>query len=104
MSSKIVRDIVLTITVNFYSASDMKRPLWFQMSKPIYHDATKINTTIENTILSLQFYNRVIPCNGYVASLSIKTARDVKYLVRLQNTIGETRKSFELYSGKLGFH
>ncbi|VDI48344.1 Hypothetical predicted protein [Mytilus galloprovincialis] len=95
VSSKIMRDIVVTITVNFYSASDIERPVWFLMLEPI-NDTTGINTTIQYTTLSLPVHNRAVTCKGYVAILSIGILKDTRYTVLLKNSFGETRKSFKL--------
>lgn len=98
-----MRDIVVTITVNFYSTSDIERPVWFLMLEPI-NNTTGMNTTIESTTLSLPVHNRAITCKGYVANLSIGILKDMRYTVLLKYTFGETRKSFNLSPGKIGIY
>ncbi|CAC5378099.1 unnamed protein product [Mytilus coruscus] len=97
LSAKIVRENVVTITVNFYSTSDIQRPVWFSMLEPIF-DTTGFNTTIENTTVSLPVHNQSITCKGYVSNLSMGTYRNMKYTVLLKNEFGDTRKTFELHS------
>ncbi|VDI72396.1 Hypothetical predicted protein [Mytilus galloprovincialis] len=95
LSTKIVTENVVTIAVNFYSTSDIQRPVWF--SEPIY-DTTVVNATIDNITLSLAVHNRAITCNGYVAKMSVGIFKNMKYTVLLKNEFGDTRKTFELHS------
>ncbi|CAG2212097.1 unnamed protein product [Mytilus edulis] len=68
LSTKIATENGVTITVKFYSTSDIKRPVWFSMSEPI-SDSTGVNVTIYNTTLALPVHNREIKCKGYVAKI-----------------------------------
>lgn len=100
LSTKIATENGVAITVKFYSTSNIKRPVWFSMSELI-SDTTGVNITIDNTTLALPVHNREIKCKGYVAKMSIVIFKNMKYTVLLKNEFGDTRKTFELHSGKL---
>lgn len=100
LSTKIVTENGVTITVSFYSRSDIQRPVWFSMSEPIY-DTAGVNVTIDNITLALPVHNRAITCKGYVSNLSMGIFKNVKYTVLLKNEFGDTRKTFDLHFGKL---
>ncbi|VDI19297.1 Hypothetical predicted protein [Mytilus galloprovincialis] len=95
LSTKIVTENIVTIAVNFYSTSDIQRPVWF--SEPIY-DTTVVNATIDNITLSLVVHNRALTCNGYVAKMSVGIFKNMKYTVLLKNEFGDARKTFKLHS------
>lgn len=97
LDSWIYRQTHLILSVKYYSLTNILSTRWYFQTSPD-DNTTHLTHTVSRKTVLLDVYGKIVPCEGFVANLSMPDDFFPKsgnvYTVILENEFGNTTKEF----------